>query len=683
MNTFCAAGADAQRAVAAPPASARATKIGADRARKRNILAHFDARASPVDRRRAATQPEAPIADSALEVHFHRRAQFDSEVASRDAEEGRLSMARLVLFLAAAALLTAGLSDGDGLWTALGSACALGFFVAVALHQRVASKKLGAEVRRDIHDRHLQRIDGRWTDLPGGGKGRLPPTHAYAGDIDLLGPGSLLQRIDVSQTNLGEQVLATWLGAAATREVILARQAAVEELRDRVEFRQELEAAACLAKGPDKIDGRGFAAFAHLPSTFEAKPWLRPVSIVLPILTAAGYGAGEMGVIAGSAWLLPLTAQIVLLSATSRAIKSAFDLVSARQGVVEAFERMLRLVEGTDFSAPALQALRERLQVEGKPPSAHMAELQKLASYAELRRNFLLWAFLNPLTMWDLHVLRGLEAWNAVVGKRTGDWFLALGELEALCSLATFAHGDPDATFPDIADDSAPLQAVGLSHPLLSSQVRVANDVELRGPGTALVVTGSNMAGKSTLLRAVGLNVALALAGGAVSAARMRLPVVRLRASMRAQDELQEGASYFHAELTKLRIVVEAADEAPPILFLLDELLRGTNERARHVGARSVLTHLLQRGACGLVATHDVALAALETELPEQISNVHFTDVVVDNEMRFDYRLRPGIVKTSNALRLLAMAGIEVPDDERAAMEHAPPSEQSPTEQPS
>jgi len=615
------------------------------------------------------TDTEAPIADTALEVHFQLRGQFESEVAEREQQEGRYSMARLVLFLGAAALLTAGLSDDDALMTWLGAACGVGFVLAVVQHQRIASRKHGAEVRRDVHDRHLKRLGGQWTTFPDDGKRQLPPTHAYAGDIDLLGPGSLLQRIDVSHTALGEHVLASWLGAPAERDVIDARQAAVAELARRVEFRQELEAAACMAKGPEKIDGTGFAAFAGLPSLFEARPWLTPLSFALPLITGATYLAGELGVVMRGLWLLPLCGQIGLLSATGRTIRDGFDLVSARQGVVEAFERMLVLVERTEFEAPALQALIERLRADGNPPSVHMAELQKLASFAELRRQFLVWAFVNPLTMWDLHVLRGLERWNRSVGRRTGDWFLALGELEALCSLATFAHGDPDATFPEIAHADQPLEAVAVAHPLLASQQRVSNDLALRGPGTALVVTGSNMAGKSTLLRAVGLNVALALAGGPVCAARMRVPVVRLRASMRAQDELQEGASYFHAELTKLRSVVEDADKSPPILFLLDELLRGTNERARHLGARAVLNHLLARGATGLVATHDVALAALERDEPQQISNVHFTDVVVDNEMRFDYRLRAGIVKTSNALRLLAMAGIEVPEDERTAME--------------
>jgi DNA mismatch repair ATPase MutS len=217
---------------------------------------------------------------------------------------------------------------------------------------------------------------------------------------------------------------------------------------------------------------------------------------------------------------------------------------------------------------------------------------------------------------------------------------------------------------PVVSDQPGPLAATRLQHPLLPREVRVGNDISLPGPGSALVVTGSNMAGKSTLLRALGLNVALALAGGPVCARSFRVPRVRLRASMRAEDSLQRGASYFHAELQKLRMVIEDAEQSPPVLFLLDELLRGTNQRARQVGARAVLLHLLQRSAMGLVATHDLGLSALEREQPERVHNVHFTDVAIDGEMRFDYALRPGVVRTSNALRLLAMAGVDVPPDD-------------------
>jgi hypothetical protein len=610
-------------------------------------------------------------------AHTALKQRFAAEMAQHESQSSRLSLLRLLTFLGAAALITVALTEGVSWGYAGGALCAAAFAVAIAMQGRVLAAAEEARIRRDIHDRHLLRLSPRFIELPNRGEHLVPPAHPYAWDIDIVGPGSIFQRIDVTHTAHGERTLAEWLARPAAPETIRARQAAVTELASMVELRQELEAAALIAGFGEKLDGRPFRQFAELPSLFERHVWLGPAICALPVLTALSYLLLPVGV-----WLVPLAAQVALLIAVSRPTRQAFDLAAARQGAAEAFTRMLVQVEGAEWKSPLLVSLQERLRVGGTPPSAHMRSLASWTSAAELRQQFLFYVFVNPLTLWDLHVLWGLSRWNARVGRRTADWFSALGEIEALCSLATLAHGDPDARMPEIGAPGGSLVAKQLAHPLLPPELRVSNDLELTGPGCALIVTGSNMAGKSTLLRAVGINVTLALAGGPVCAAAMSLPIVRLRASMRTQDSLQQGASYFHAELQKLRAVVDDAAAEPPILFLLDELLRGTNARARHVGARAVLLHLLDRGALGLCATHDVALAALEREHPRRVANVHFTDVVVDGEMRFDYRLREGVVKTSNALRLLAMAGIAVPEDEAALAapldgEWAPPAERT------
>jgi hypothetical protein len=592
------------------------------------------------------------------------RARFEAEMARRKAQSDRLSLARLVSFLAAGVLVAAAVTQNAG-WAWLSSAAAaLLFAAAVVAQQRALAALDAARVRRDIHERHLMRIDGRAGALPSRGEKLLPKNHAYAWDIDLVGQGSLFQRIDVTHTVHGENTLGEWLGRAGRPEQIRERQAAVQELARAVELRQELEAAALIARGGDKLDGRPFREFAELPSYFAARPWLRSAIFALPLATLALYVLGAAHVAPRGLWLVPVGAQIALLVRSGGATSRAFHLAAARQGAVEAFWNMLRVVETATFESPLLRALQQRLSVDGTPPSALMRSLQSWTSAAELRQQFLFYVMVNPLTLWDLHVLSGLERWNARVGRKTADWFAALGELEALCSLATLAFGDPDARMPEISPLHGALSVRELGHPLLAPDARVSNDLALDGPGCALIVTGSNMAGKSTLLRALGVNIALALAGGPVCAAAMSVPPVRLRASMRADDSLEEGASYFHAELLKLRRVVDDADAEPPVLFLLDELLRGTNARARHVGARAVLMHLLARRGMGLCATHDVALSELEQERPGEVRNVHFTDVIENGEMRFDYRLRPGVVRTSNALRLLAMAGIDVPLDD-------------------
>ena len=608
---------------------------------------------------------------SPLEEHTSRERAAAVEVAAHESLANRVSFARLALFLAAVVGIWAGIADASMLVGASGAGLAVAFFAAVVWHARILARRDRAEARRQVHLRHLARLTGRWTELPTSLE-LLPGTHAYARDIDVVGPGSLVQRMDVTHTTRGEAALAAWLGAPADAATIAARQACVRELAERLDFRETLETAAALAPAarkrsgagaPEKLDPEPFLAFALMPRVFAKRGWLVPLLFVLPIITLASVVLASLGIVPAFVWMGPVLVTLLVNFATAREVKAALDLVAARRGFGEAFAEMFAALEREPFVAPELLAMRDKAVVAGELPSQHLRVLDRWAGFAELRSQFPVHLALNNVLLWDLQCLLRLERWADRAGSKAGIWFETLGNFEALASLATLAHQDPSACFPEITEPGTPFVAEGLVHPLLSPQKRVANEVQLGGPGTALVVTGSNMAGKSTLLRAVGLNIALALAGGPVTASSLRVPSVRLRASMRADDSLQSGASYFHAELTKLRSVVENADDGPPIFFLLDELLRGTNASARHLGARAIVMHLIARGGCGLVATHDVALAALEAELDGKVTNAHFTDVIRAGEMVFDYRLRPGVVRTSNALRLLRMAGIEVPDE--------------------
>lgn len=609
-----------------------------------------------------------------LEVHTTREAAAAAEAAAHERRANGVSLLRLALFLAAAVAGGTAVLEHSLVVGVVGIAASLAFFAAVAWHARIHARRDAAEARRQVHARHLARLTGRFTELPFTAE-LLPATHPYARDLDLVGPGSLVQRLDVTHTTRGESLLAAWLGAPASPETIAARQACVRELADRVDFRERLEVAAALApaartargtQAAQKLDPRPFLVFSAMPRVFAKRAWLVPLLYVMPIVSLVCVALASLGLAPGFVWMAPVLVNLALNFATAAEVRASLDLVAARRGFGEAFAEMFAALEGEPFEAEALRALRDRARIAGEPPSRHLRVLDRWAGFAELRAQFPLHLAANHLLLWDLQCLLRLERWADRVGTNAAQWFDVLGEFEALASLATLAHQDPSATFPAIEAPGAPLAIEGLAHPLLPPADRVVNDVSLGGSGSALVVTGSNMAGKSTLLRAVGLNVALALAGGPVTARAFRLPPVRLRASMRADDSLQGGSSYFHAELTRLRGVVADADAAPPVFFLLDELLRGTNASARHLGARAIVLHLLARGGSGLVATHDVALATLEDELAGRVRNAHFTDVVRDGEMVFDYRLRPGVVRTSNALRLLRMAGIDVPDEHLA-----------------
>jgi len=602
---------------------------------------------------RASPEPE----------HVRRRDAFAAEATRLGSVADRISFLRLALFFVLGSATAAAIAERSIVMAVVAGVATLLFVVAIVWHARVFAAKERAEVRREIHTRHLRRIAGTTEGLPDG-TGTIPDAHPYASDIDLVGPGSVFERYAVAHTASGTSTLGQWLAAPADVAVARARQAAVIELADRrLDVREGLEAAV-LDSGSESIDARPFVEFCEGPKVLANRPMLGVVVTVLPIVT--------LTTLAISGWLLPAGAWVplaivqgLIARQLEPGVGRAYARVVSRRRFVESYRAILKIAEEMPAEAEALIALKNRLNVTGSRPSVELSRLELWASLFEVRAQGLIHLVINVLLLWDANVLLRLERWALRAGTRTREWLETIGELEALASLATMRAIDGSSSMPELADEGV-LRAEGLAHPLLLPSARVANDVTIEGPGTALVVTGSNMAGKSTLLRAIGVNVVVALAGGPVSATSMRVPLVRLRASMRIADSLQHGASYFQAELARLRTVIEDADASPPILFLLDELLRGTNARARHRGARAVVLHLLARRAMGIVATHDIALSELEEELHGKVKNFHFTDVLAeDGEMIFDYRLRPGVVKTSNALRLLAMAGVEVEADDK------------------
>ena len=600
---------------------------------------------------------------SPLSQHQALRDRFEKERAEQDQTDQRFSVVQLTLFGLASVLAGSGLFRGDWLLAAGGGGAFLVFLVVRAFQSRTIANRDRATTRRDLHMRHVQRMTGQWDALPEP-YATIPPGHPYASDLDIVGKASLLQRIDTTHTAAGAKTLTGWLASPATREDIAARQTSVLELAPLVDFRSDLEGAV-LDTGRERLDAGPFVEMMDKKGIYETKPWLKLVAPTLPLVTVGLLIAGNyVPGFPGWAFLIPLAIQIGIVRSTEARAREIYEAMGSKKGFVDAYANLFEAVEGHAFTSSLLRSAKERLQIEGAPPSKQMRRLDRWVSWYELREQGIVWIVVNPLLLWDLNCLIGIERWIRVVGRKCGEWFEVIGQIEALASLSVLKHQDLSATMPEVTEVDGGLVAEQIAHPLLPAHERVTNDVSIDGPGHCLIVTGSNMAGKSTLLRAVGVNIALALAGGPVIARSMKVPRVRLRASMRIADSLQTGASYFQAELARLRLVVSQAERRPPVFFLLDELLRGTNAKARHLGARAVVRHLLDRDAMGFVATHDVALSELEQERPGDVANVHFTDVIDDGVMTFDYRLRPGVVKTSNALRLLAQVGIEVDDEE-------------------
>jgi hypothetical protein len=413
-------------------------------------------------------------------------------------------------------------------------------------------------------------------------------------------------------------------------------------------------------KSREPPDPEPLLRWAESEPKLSSRPTIVWLARILPVLTLGSVAATWIWGLRTPIWVLPVLLQIVLTFSTASETTRVFNAVSATEGAFLRYGSMLALLEGIDVDAPMLKALRQRVAGGKRRPSVAMRQFRAAVGWFDLRHNGLVHPFVNVVTCWDIHCVLRLEAWQRTAGRAARDWFAALGELEALSSVAGLAYDAPDFCFPEIAGRST-FEADALGHPLIEPNVRVLNDVCLPEAGTALLVTGSNMSGKSTMLRAMGLAVVMALAGAPVCARRLRVGELAVHTSIKVSDSLEGGVSHFLAELHKLQVVVEATEGDQSVFFLLDEILHGTNSRERQIGARWVFRQLLERGALGAVSTHDMGLVELPDALAERMQLVHFRENVHEGRMTFDYRLRRGPVTSGNALRLMRLLGLDVP----------------------
>jgi hypothetical protein len=604
-------------------------------------------------------------------AHAERKRALEEEAQGIDRVSRLISTLRLVTVLGG---LAVGFLRGFGYlpeW-AWGVAAALTgcFVVLVVWHIRLDRAERRVTAAIEFHRWALERIAGRFHGYPSRGDRFASEGHPYSSDLGIFGEASLFQLIDATHTRDGEDCLGEWLGEPGNAEVIRARQEAARDLGPREIFREKLAVEGALITGdtakPDKPDPAPLLGWAEGSPALSVVPFIRVIAVVFPLLTLGALALGEAGVISIKIGIALLASQWFYLLSLSEKIGPAAAAVGARAGALAQYRAMVMLIEQENLDAPHLRDLQRRLKPETsgeRSASQEIRSLSSIAGFLDARQNEVFRLFIGPIVLWDVHFILALERWQKRTGKSARRWLEVIGEVEALASLGGFAHDHPEYHWPALAEQTA-FRARAIGHPLIDPEARVCNDVELRGPGTALLVTGSNMSGKSTLLRSMGINAVLAMAGAPVLAEELELAPLEVRTSMWARDSLVKGVSHFYAELEKLKRVVDGLAGARPLFFLLDEILQGTNSRERVIGARSVLRHLLEKGAMGAVSTHDVGLLELGAELDPRIDKVHFEEQVgeVDgvSKMTFDYRLRPGVVRSTNALRLMKMVGIDV-----------------------
>jgi len=592
------------------------------------------------------------------DLYRERERRFTDELRQVERRSLWVANLRAVLFVGAAAFSVAGVwGDLRVLWLGFAALLAAGFAGAVVHHadvdRRVARARCLVGLQRDALSRLRRAFDD--VQIPRSSEVDPPPA---AGDLDLLGPRSLLHLLGTAQTFHGQAALARWILEPAGPRRLRERQRAVDELAARLDERHEVavKTAAIGAEDPEP-----FLAWAEGEPWLCRRPWLVWTARALAALTLGLIVLDIADLIRPWLWTGPVAINLALTRILLARTRATLTAASLGERAFRRYAELLIWVGDVRWTSPLLTDLQSALATDRRSAVHALKRLDRLAGLANLRSSGMAHLPIQAVTLWDVHVLEGLEHWQRDAGAQVRSWMQAVGRLEALNALAALRHDHPHWCFPDVVEGPPPrLVAEELGHPLLDPRTCVPNDVEVGPPGTFLLVTGSNMSGKSTLLRAVGVNVVLAQAGAPVCARSMQLSPLRLGTSFRVQDSLADGVSYFMAELQRLKEIVDMAQggpDRPPLLFLLDEILLGTNVVERQIAVQRVIGHLLQQPAIGAIATHDLTLAEVDACQP-----VHFIETFREEEgrssMTFDYLLRPGVSPTTNALKLLRMVGL-------------------------
>ena len=567
----------------------------------------------------------------------------------------RLSNARLAVFALAAVLLLLSLTAPAA------SPCFLfvplaAFIALVVIHEKTHRELTRFEDALRYYEVALARLNGEWPGKGTRGDALAHADHPYAADLDLFGEGSLFELLCTVRTRAGEDTLASWLCVRAVKEEIEARQGALEEWRGRLDLREDLALLGGVVRS--ELQPGELAAWASKVASLPPE-WPRRAAQGLSgaaLFTALGWAF--LGL---PAWpfFVVLIVEILFASWMKKAVAAASSGIEGQVKDLRVLALVLKRLEEEPVKSAKLSSLQQTLRGTGGRASTSIERLQVLLERKDWQRNQFLAPFAFAL-LWGVHFTYALERWRKENGHAILAWMNSVGELEALAALSGYAYERPEDPFPEIVENGAVFDGVDLGHPLIPREEVVLNSVSLGELPRALIVSGSNMSGKSTLLRTVGINAALAFAGAPVRAASLRLSPLSIGTTLRIQDSIHSGTSRFYAEIKKLRQLTEMSEGGAPLLILLDELLSGTNSHDRDIGANALLAGLVEAGAIGLVTTHDLALTKAGGADGAPIQNVHFEDRLEGGHLVFDYRMRPGVVTKSNALALMRAVGLKV-----------------------
>ena len=597
--------------------------------------------------------PRVPHSSSIRDEYEQRLKARTFWLAQEKKQSGRIWFWRRIVFGIGALLILTAYFRTVPFWT---PAIPIVVFVGLMIwHQRVQARCVTAARAVDFYERGIARLEDRWAGSGSIGERYADKAHPYSEDLDLFGRGSLFELLSSARTQAGEDRLAGWLLGPADIDEIRLRQEAIIELGPMIDLREELALLGASAR--DGVDSGSLLAWAAGPPVHFSKSlkWLAPLlggATAVAILVWLQFGGRSLV-------LAAVLAEAVFLLVTRERVARIMSAVERPSRDLRLLSAILERLERERFSTRKLAALRAALETTGQSASKQIARLYLLIDILDSTRNF----FFGPFAMMLLippQLAMAIEQWRQRSATAIAQWLDAISEIEALASLAGYAAEHPNDPFPELVDGETSFEGDSLSHPLLGSSRAVPNSVRIDSSQRVLIVSGSNMSGKSTLLRTIGINAVLALAGAPVRAASLQLSVFSIGASMHILDSLQEGSSRFYAEITRLKSIVEMSRGERPVLFLLDEILSGTNSHDRQIGAAAVVSALVHRGAVGLITTHDLALAKIADDRSIHAANVHFEDRIEGGRIVFDYLMRQGVVTRSNAIELMRTVGLDV-----------------------
>lgn len=536
----------------------------------------------------------------------------------------------------------------------------IAFFILGNIHKNLELKRNLTSAIKNLNMKSIDRISGKWKDFLDTGEDLIIKNHNYAMDLDILGKGSLFQMINCCSSFLGRHrlrdILCTEINFSV--EEIYERQTVIDELSSNLGFMQRFISEGEKNK-EDFKDPSPLIAWGNSYNKTYLNPLLSAVIRLFPLVTVMflilPFFIANLSFSIGKI-LVGLQIIFLIVDVKNRELLLS-DVVKYKNDIY-AYSSMLYQFENKNFKSNYFKKLQHQLRtVENKKVNYQIKELSKIISLIQDKKNFFYFP-LNILFLMDYRAILKLENWKKSYGKNIKNYVEVIGEIEALCSLALINHDNPHYTLPVFEKNNLILEAKEVYHPLLGENA-VSNNFSLNNINSIALITGSNMSGKSTLLRTIGINMILSYSGARVAASNFKCSKMKIYTCMRIVDNLEENISSFYAEILKVKALIEASKENTPIFFLLDEIFKGTNSTDRHIGAKVLINQLSKKNTLGMVSTHDLELCDLALENPK-IKNYNFREYYTDNSIKFDYKLREGISKTKNALYLLKMAGIEI-----------------------